>query len=504
MHNFNKKLLALAISASTLAPLAQAATFNVTEATDNGQADTTGTLSWAILQANDANGTTGRANGSAGADIINLQTDVTLAGISFSLIDSDITIQGNNHFISGDDKYRPLFIKSGTVALNDLTIKDSLAEGQSQNRAGSGAGLGGGLFIYAGSVTIKNCVFNNNLAQGGGQGSKTGSGGGGGMQAWKYTPGQIIVQPQNVVSAPDYTNKHGGSLFGNSAYGNQENTATGNYQGAGATKSSATGEDASFGGGGGFGNYAPAGHGGFGGGGGYGAYDNAGNGGFGGGGGYGYGYNHTTNGGHGGFGGGGGYGYESAQGKGGFAAGDADNGGGHGAGLGGAIFIRSGNLRLENVEFENNQATSGEPAGPAKGNDNKVFTSMNVTPPVPSVTKAKAHGGAIFALHTLTNANGNNIAMPTSLPQVTGCEVSFGIDGNENIAADDFNNSSTANTFSANALSFSNDCSAVKPPVETPPTDTAPKASGSSKSSGGALYWLLLLTPAWFRLRKNK
>ncbi|WP_204139415.1 hypothetical protein [Halomicronema sp. CCY15110] len=47
------------------------ANYDVTQATDNGLGDTAGTLSWAILQANQA----------AGDDTITLQTNVQIDGV---------------------------------------------------------------------------------------------------------------------------------------------------------------------------------------------------------------------------------------------------------------------------------------------------------------------------------------------------------------------------------------------------------------------------------------
>jgi hypothetical protein len=128
----------------------------------------------------------------------------------------------------------------------------------------------------------------------------------------------------------------------------------------------------------------------------------------------------SGDGGSGGFGaGGGGAGFDTpgsgkagANGAGGFgggAGGASSSGsfGGGGAGLGGALFVRSGNVSIRNSTFGNNLVAGGENGG---------------TPAVDGLAK----GGAIFALDDLeANANGNDRGMPASLPRVTGCNNEF-------------------------------------------------------------------------------
>jgi len=120
----------------------------------------------------------------------------------------------------------------------------------------------------------------------------------------------------------------------------------------------------------------------------------------------------------GGFGGGGGFTYNDYSpmlygGYGGFGAGGGTNGyapsndglagfGGSGqqaAGFGGALFVRSGQLILEAVQFNNNHA---------KGNG-----------------AAAGLGGAMFVQHITSQANGNNQGMPDSIPRVFGCSATF-------------------------------------------------------------------------------
>ena len=132
------------------------ANFNVTQATDNGLGDTEGTLSWAILQANTDGETLNSGNPNGSDDTITLQTNVQIDGVMTTLLNSNIEIIGNGFTIDGDSStdadtdgdFRPLFVKSGTVTLNNLTITNGLAKGGDAGvDGGGGAGMGGGLYI---------------------------------------------------------------------------------------------------------------------------------------------------------------------------------------------------------------------------------------------------------------------------------------------------------------------------------------------------------------------
>ncbi len=322
-----------------------------------------------------------------------------------------LVINGGNAVLDGEGVERGLFVYSGNVSINDLTIADTRAlggyggMGVSANSSGTtvllpvavpgmpttggvsyfmvtaggggggGAGLGGGLFVAgsgkggaaAANVTLENVAFQNNSATGG--------------------DGAIYRLSQ---SYPKFSG--GGGMGGNGGYGgggigNATAGAGGGFPGAGAGAagiipglpgSTGAGGGSSFdlsnGDGQGYGGGAGAsGHtGGFGGGGGagvlYGAGNSTGkggNGGFGGGGGGGY------SGGNGGFGGGGGYGYGSKEGQGGFGAGNAVKaasgvaaGGGGGLGAGGDIFVQQGaSLTIIGGTLGAGQATGGLGAG---------------------------------------------------------------------------------------------------------------------------------------------
>ncbi|WP_216093247.1 GNAT family N-acetyltransferase, partial [Candidatus Marithrix sp. Canyon 246] len=308
---------------------AYATDYPVTVGSDDGTGGTANTLSWAILQ----------ANNNAGADTITVQTDVTVTGVMKTLINSDVTLQndGTARSISGGDTYRPLFIKSGTVTIQNLSLINGKAKGGDSNLGGGGAGLGGALFIYNGTVTVDMVIFSDNNATGGSGNVDAFSHGGGGMFG-------------------NAGGKGGGGLFASSTNGNGAYGGNGNYGGS----------IGSFGGGGGDG-----GDGGFGGGGG----DGGGYGGFGGGGG-GYG---GFGGSGGGFGGGGG-----GKGGGGYGGGDGGGefGGGGGFGGGGAIFAMNGTTTLKDVSFSNNTVVigTGLQDGTANARDLFICTSnLDVT-----------------------------------------------------------------------------------------------------------------------------
>tara|TARA_R110002096_G_scaffold278213_2_gene472231 strand:- start:3532 stop:11919 length:8388 start_codon:yes stop_codon:yes gene_type:complete len=236
--------------------------------------------------------------------------------------------------VSGNDLYRPFFVGAGTapftaeepaspnVTLKDFTIANGLGKGGNGNSAGGGAaGMGGALFINDGAVTLEGLNFSENKAQGGNAGASNGSGGGGG-----------------------FAGNGNSSTAGTSGYlGGEVPTSPGGNGGPGA---------------GGLGDAYVAGDGGFGAGGAGALYVNT--------------YGATTIGGDGGFGGGGGgHGFINAaavsgiQGMGGFGGGNGISydtyytRGGGGAGMGGAVFNRFGNVVIRNSSFTANSVTGG-------------------------------------------------------------------------------------------------------------------------------------------------
>jgi len=367
---FKKKALISALS--ILLPITSfSLNFDVTEMTDDGTGNSINSLSWALLQ----------ANTSPGDDSITLKTDVKITGVMKRLLDSNITLQSDatQRVIDGDNKFRPLFIKSGNVIIKNIDMVNGLAKGGDSQGGGGGAGMGGSLFIYDGNVFLENMnVSQSKAVSGSGTGAPgyTSGGGGGGMFGNSNLNG-------------------GGGLFAHANSSNGAYSGYGNYQSL----------DSKFGQGGSWIDAYNSSNGGFGGGGAFGYRDKGSNGGFGGGGGQGY----YSDGGDGGFGGGKGFSYYNSSGRPGF--GTVDD---FGAAMGGALFVRSGEVVLKDVSFSNNQAKSFE--------------------------GAQAMGGAIFVLHTLNMFNNNNQGMPSVLPDVWACNMSFSqntIDWNNEVTEQD-------------------------------------------------------------------
>jgi hypothetical protein len=343
---------------------------------------------------------------------ITLNSDITLNSATSSDLlainlstNSSLVIVGNNHTINGSNVQRGLFVYSGNVTVDNLTLANMVAAGGNGGAgAGGGAGLGGGLFVAApfgpsvsngtivqvplatpAVVTLDNVTFTNDQAKGGKGGNGDGSGGfsswgaGGGMGG---NGGAGIVAGGGGLGlgatggAPDpfsdgtphpaSANGSPGIVPGGAAGGNGQSLGSSDGGGSGGARGGGGGGGdinlpSSGGGGGGVGGlnagtvdqFGNGGFGGFGGGGG--AASNGapgGSGGFGGGGGA----AGTAGGGHGGFGGGGAAGSQGGAGIGGFGGGNAGQtgttngqnslhvygGGGGGLAAGGDIFVQQG------------------------------------------------------------------------------------------------------------------------------------------------------------------
>jgi len=295
---------------------------------------------------------------------------------------SSLTIDGQGDTLDGAKTYNGLFVYSGNVTIENLTISDARAVGGAGGSAaiggGGGAGLGGGLFV-AGSgdpgqaatpdVTLANVSFTGDSATGGvgGQLGGVGGGGGGGLEGGvggtRFGGGGgvgLSASGGNKLSSGG-TGLIPGALGGGAGRSGQSGGASGGG-GGGAGNNNVFGP-----GGGGVGGGTPtapntAGAGGFGGGGG--ANEHAGQGGFGGGGGG------ATYGGGGGFGGGGGGGTEKI-GTGGFGGGGGGGQiGGGGLGAGGDIFVQAGATLT--IEGESSLA-AGQVIGGAGANSGSAF-----------------------------------------------------------------------------------------------------------------------------------
>jgi Hint domain/Passenger-associated-transport-repeat len=244
-----------------------------------------------------------------------------------------VTIDGAGYSLDGANQFAGIFAYSGSIAINNLAINDTVAQGGDGGASGSpsgggGAGLGGGLFVASGAnVALTGVTFSGDSAAGGDGGGvneiapaeQSGGGGLGGKGG--YAGGGIGAGATGGISgAGGYGIVLGLNIpnGGGGGFGNSFINANGGGIG-GQTSSGETGGSGGFGGGGGTG------------------FNGGGKGGFGGGGG---GYK-----GDGGFGGGGG-GYKGKGGFGGGAGGPSTGysggGGGGGLGAGGDVFVQQG------------------------------------------------------------------------------------------------------------------------------------------------------------------
>ena len=446
------------------------------------------TLDKAITSANTDSPVTGCVTG-FGADTIQIITPLILT-TELPAVVSDIAFVGSVNSpptITGDGTHRLFLIgavgHSPIVSFTNLVLIDGVAQGGNSTAgtnagggAGGGAGLGGALFIYDGTVSVSRVSFNSNSATGGaalgvvafgasGNVNGSGSGGGGGMFGTGGTGGDNYSSGTGGGSGGFGGGGGGGGDTSSSEFGGSNGGAGGGgvFGGSGGLVGSSGPGAGEFGGGGGGGagsnsSVVPSqsgAAGGFGGGGGGGAGAGgtfvssvpgaAGAGGFGGGGGAGgsTGFTQTTGGigGAGGFGGGGGtsgsgstFVSPGAPGYGG--GGSTEGGGGGGAGFGGAIFIRSGQLDLAHTQFNSNSSAHGSSLG--SGGSGK--------------------GGALFALNILTNPNGNDQGMPAALPTVTGCGNAFTGSTAGNAGGTDLDN---ADTFGASRVDVTKLCDLI-------------------------------------------
>jgi autotransporter-associated beta strand protein len=265
------------------------------------------------------------ANAAPGSSIT-LTQNITLQS-NLPLITQNVNILGAGHTLSGANRFRGLFVSSGTVVIDDLVIADTLARGGNggpivswQDRegviryaggsGGGGAGLGGALFVGADAkVTVSTVAFRNNQAIGGNGGALVGEQSG----IFFYSGGS-----------------GGGGMFGDG--GENRTGGQGGYGGEGGGGDGGSDcclgayrpSPGQFGGGGGGAGYdfGPGAVGGYGGGGGGNAYGLAGG----------------KTGRPGGFGGGASSGADDN----GFSGNEGVVGGGGGAGLGGAVFVQDG------------------------------------------------------------------------------------------------------------------------------------------------------------------
>lgn len=328
---------------------------------------------------------------------INFQNNITLSSVLPAINPvGNVTINGNGYTLNGGG-LQGLFVYSGTVAIQNLTITDATAAGGAgggggyASAGGGGLGAGGGLFVAANAnVTVSNVQLTNNSAVGGAGGAASyfvsGGAGGGGLGG----PGGGVSNFSGEggggggvgsTAGGGGNGGGGGSGIVVGAVAGGTSAGTGGSQGGGGGSGSGGNGGAGGGVGGSANSGGTGGQGGFGGGGGGGSGSGTGGpGGFGGGGG---GSGGTGVGGPGGFGGGGGGG-TSAGGAGGFGGGNGGSGyitltggGGGGAGMGGAIFVeQGGTLTIAGpLSINGNTVTGGNGSCCNSGGNGSAFGS---------------------------------------------------------------------------------------------------------------------------------
>jgi hypothetical protein len=316
---------------------------------------------------------------------INLQ-----AGVTLDIKGNGATLDGKNETTGVSDNQRGLFVYSGVVTIENLTVANTRAVGGTGGvGGGGGAGLGGGLFIAndttnhaaPGDVTLDNVTFQNDTAVGG-QGGLGGiyaaqNGGGGGLGGNGNNAGTYNWGGGGGIGSgaviPGVASGAGGSGNGDASAGGQQGGGGGGIGGAAGSGWQ-------------FNAFSVGGQGGFGGGGGAGLLGS--NGGFGGGGGAG---TYFGGGSAGGYGGGGGSGVfqHGAPGFGGGNGGSGDyndtGGGGGGLGAGGDVFVMDGAmLTIAKGSLTGGQAILGS-GGPT-----------NYYPQTQAGSDGQAYGGGIF------------------------------------------------------------------------------------------------------------
>ena len=163
-------------------------------------------LATAILQIN---------NSPSGSYVINLapESDDTITlSQDLPILNAgkaNVTIEGGGATIDGRGDYRGLFVQSGNVTLDGLTIANAVADGGAGGSGiaggGGGAGLGGGLFVGSGAIVdLSNVSFIDDSAVGGAGGvpggQVTDGGGGGGMGGAGADGGLSVASNDGVVA----------------------------------------------------------------------------------------------------------------------------------------------------------------------------------------------------------------------------------------------------------------------------------------------------------------
>ena len=130
------------------------------------------TLADAITAANNDRAEGGCTAG-RGADTITLTEDITLQA-ALPAITSEITIEGKDYTISGDNRYRIFYNDGGSLTINDLTMTKGRVEGDIIRNADYTLKAteinpaGAAIANWEGTLTISGSTFSGNSAEEGG------------------------------------------------------------------------------------------------------------------------------------------------------------------------------------------------------------------------------------------------------------------------------------------------------------------------------------------------
>ncbi len=122
-----------------------------------------------------------------GKDIIRFSAAITLSEL-LPAITSAVDIDGNNHSVSGDDKYPIFQVSGGALSIEDLTIQKGLI-----------TTFGGGIYVNGGSLSLEDSKVKDNVA---------GDIGGG-----IYASNSDVEITDSEVSGNSTTKSHGGGMY---------------------------------------------------------------------------------------------------------------------------------------------------------------------------------------------------------------------------------------------------------------------------------------------------
>jgi hypothetical protein len=217
-------------------------TYQVTSSADTLSSPASGTLRWAILNANQNPGSTINLSGISSSQTITLAAPLppifASTTINGTTSDSSITT------IDGGSLYPAFFadpiINTGTagttVTIENFILQNLTSKGGAGGLGGGGGalGAGAGTFAYSGSLSITNVTYTNNAAKGGAGGAPTNtsagnSGGGGGGFAGALGGNGILT---SLTSNPNYGGGGGGGgFYGSGGSGGSSGSTSSGYGG---------------------------------------------------------------------------------------------------------------------------------------------------------------------------------------------------------------------------------------------------------------------------------